>query len=329
MPAWFLPPLPDLPQLVDRLVKQVPIGRLTTFGDIATALGDVKAARWVAEVLRESPSDSPLPVHRVVRQTGELPHGADGQRERLIVEGIPFLAKDRVAVEEVRWSAFVGPQPLRELCDWQNRMGAAAKLRPWTMIPVILGGVDLSYTSPNEAVAAYVSVDVASGQVRFQHTIRRPVSFPYIPGYLTFREAPVLLDLLADVRQLGALDPVVLVDGSGRLHPRRAGIAVALGLLADCATIGVAKHQLCGRVRADQSVEGCPTIEHGGETLGVRLDGGSKRRTLFVSPGHGFDLESAVRLTRAVWRTERLPLPTFHADRISRDAVRLLASGGT
>lgn len=319
MSNWSLPPLPDLTCLLDRLLDQVPIGRVTTFGDLATALGDVRAARWVAEALADFPPDRP--VHRVVRKTGELSISAIEQRARLIVEDCPLLSSGNVDMDAARWSAFTSPQPFRELCDWQVRMAAAAVLHPWSEPPATIGGVDLSYVSSAEAVAAYVQIEVASGRVLFHHTIRRSVPFPYIPGYLTFREALVLLNLLDEVREQRGLDPLILVDGSGRLHPRRAGIAVAVGLLADCATIGVSKHQLCGR-QTDRVLLGCPVIEHDGEATGAVMDGGSKRRTLFTSPGHGIDLASAIRCTRAVWRTERLPLPTFHADRLSREAVR-------
>ena len=317
--SWTLPPLPDLTNLLDRLLEQVPAGRVTTFGDLATALGDVRAARWVAEALGEPSSNSS--AHRVVRKSGELAARAISQRQRLVAEHCPFLSDNRIDLEHARWSTFTSPQPLRKLCDWQLRMAAAATLPPWTEMPTTIAGVDLSYSSSAKAVAAYVRIDVASGRVVFCHTIRRSAPFPYIPGYLTFREAPVLVDLLEEVRQHGPLDPLILVDGSGRLHPRRAGIAVAVGLLADCATIGVSKHQLCGR-RTLEFVEGCPVIEHDGEAVGAVLDGGSKRRTLYVSPGHRIDLASAVRCTKAVWRSERLPLPTFHADRLSRAAVR-------
>jgi deoxyribonuclease V len=320
MSAWSLPPLPDLTELLAQLLDQVPAGRVTTYGDLATALGDVRAARWVAQALSDAPLSEHRAAHRVLRQTGVIVEAATAQRQQLIDEGCRFRAVWQVDMEAAR-SAFASPRPLTVLSAWQLRMSAAAELTPWSAPPATIGGVDLSYASSSEAVAAYVRIDVATGDVLFSHTLRRATPFPYIPGYLTFREAPVLVDLLADVRQQGRLDSLILVDGSGRLHPRRAGIAVAVGMLAGCATIGVSKHQLCGR-RTEQLVEGCPIIEHDEEAVGAVMDGGSKRRTLFVSPGQGIDLASAVRCTQAVWRNQRLPLPTFHADRLSRTVVR-------
>jgi len=316
--SWTLPPLPNLEDHVRCLLAQVPTGRVTTFGDIATALGDVRAARWVAEFAVEHANDASVPVHRLVRKTGDV---SDAQRSCLQSEGCP-LGDDGVDVEAARWPLESTSQPFRDLCDWQLRMAAAATLRPWKDVPATMGGVDLSYLSPREAIAAYASIDVASKLLRYSHTIRCEVPFPYIPGYLTFREAPVLLELLSEVRSQGALDPIVIVDGTGRLHPRRAGIGVALGLLADCTTIGVSKHQLCGRVLPGTLLEGCAMIEEAGEFVGAVLDGGSKRRMLFVSPGHGIDLESAIRVTRAVMHTQHLPLPTYHSDRLSRELVK-------
>ena len=78
--------------------------------------------------------------------------------------------------------------------------------------------------------------------------IRRAIRFPYITSYLTFRELPILLELLGEVRAAGRMAPVLLVDGSGILHPRRFGVASHLGVAADAATIGVTKKLLCGKV---------------------------------------------------------------------------------
>jgi deoxyribonuclease V len=322
MPDYTLPALPDLPETAGSLVRQVPAGRVTTFGDVATALGDVRAARWVAEAVASGElASAEAPVHRLVRKTGELTGALPAQRRQLLAEGCPFLPNGSIDVAAAQCHVVSHIQPLAELRAWQSHVAAAPDPARAIDVPASLGGVDLSYPSPREAVAAYVSVNVATGAVRFAELLRRNVRFPYIPGYLTFREAPVLLELLAEVRTRQELDPVILVDGTGRLHPRRAGIAVALGLLAGCVTVGVSKHQLCGCVAAHR-VEQCAAIEEAGETVGAVLEGGSRRRTLFVSPGFGIDLPSAIRCTQAVWRLARLPLPLFHADRLSRQAAR-------
>lgn len=320
MSRWELPSLPDLSETLRHLLNQVPAGYVTTFGALAQHLGDVQAARWVAEFLRSAPADYG-PVHRVVRKSGELPLGAT-QRERLLAEGCPLLSDGRVDLTLAAYSLQSQERPLQILRAWQNRLAESVTLVPPATAPSTLGGIDVSYQGTNEASAAYVSVDLATGQLRWSYQIRRPVTFPYLTGYLTFREAPIVLELIHVVRQQQELDAVILVDGSGRLHPRRAGIAVAIGLLADCVTVGVSKHQLCGRVSSEQFVKGCAAIVQNGEIVGAKLDGGSKRRTLFVSPGQGIDLATAVCLTRQAWLSQRLPLPIWYADRLSRAALQ-------
>jgi deoxyribonuclease V len=323
MPGWTLPPLPDLHAALRTLLREIPPGRVTTYGDLARQLGDVGAARWVAEALSQVAPDFG-PSHRVVRKSGELPAGSV-QREQLLAEGCPLLPEGLVDVSRAAFPLPDVGQPLQTIREWQRGLAEAVTLPAWSAVPVTIGGIDVSYAADHTAVAAYASVNVATAELQWSCVVSREVPFPYIPGYLTFREAPILLDLLAAVRRQHALDPVILVDGSGRLHPRRSGIAVAMGLLADCATIGVSKHQLCGQVTADRPVDGCPGIALNGEVVGAKLDGGSRRRTLYVSPGHGIDLHSAVRFTRQVWRRERWPLPIWQADRLSR-AVAQTAS---
>ncbi|HUQ70508.1 MAG TPA: endonuclease V [Planctomycetaceae bacterium] len=347
--------LPDLPTALRALLAQIPRGCVTTFGDLATALGDIAAARWVAQWLRDEwqlfsgatgtalrarvlPSAKehghaePCPwhptqevSHRVVLRTGELPHWTDElqawQTAMLEADGVPFIARGRID-PVARWSAFVTDHPLRRLSEWQTATASQAVWTPWPTVPDIIGGVDLSYASPTSAVAAYVAVEVATGNVIFEHTVTAAVPFPYIPGYLTFRELPPLLALLDNVRLQTALAPVILVDGTGRLHPRQSGLAVSVGLCGGCTTVGVSKHQLCGQVREDDPLDGCPTIWQQSECLGVVMMTGSKRRTVFLSPGTGIALPSAIRMVRAVWSTERLPRPIARADTLSRKVAR-------
>ena len=301
-----IPPIPDLPGELRRLLVQVPTGRVTSFGDLAEALGDIGAARWVATEI-PAMRDEGLPWHRVVKRTGELP--GDPERQRLQRHRLD----SENAVREPLWNAFDSTRPLRALADWQtetSRLATFHEAVPW---PNRVGAVDLSYISDTEAVAAYAAVDTKTLQLIDSDSVRVAVPFPYIPGYLTFRELPALLALVERVRD--RITPVVLVDGSGRLHPRRFGIAVALGLLAGLSTVGVAKHRLCGKPRPDRDPG---ELWDGDEFLGYQIDGGSKRRTMYVSPGSGLDAASAVAIVRAVWRQRRSPEPIHWADALSR-----------
>jgi deoxyribonuclease V len=169
-------------------------------------------------------------------------------------------------------------------------------------------------------VAGYALVDVATGELLWSTTIRRPVCFPYITSYLTFRELPLLVDLIDEVRAHDRIAPVVLVDGTGILHPRQAGIASHLGVIAGLPTIGVTKKLLCGEVDIAglQPLESRPVLfEDQPIGVAIRTASGS-RRPLFISPGSGLDLASAEQIVRAVLSVRRLPLPLYWADKLSR-----------
>src|SRR5262249_17420027 len=147
---------------------------------------------------------------------------------------------------------FVSSRPLEKLEQLQRDLLSRISLEPPDRPSELAGGLDTSYASispagPIEAAAAYALVDVRSGRLEWSLTIRRQVRFPYIPGFLTFRESPLYLELLTEARRLGRLADVVFVDGNGILHHRRAGVASHTGVAASVPTIGIGKSLLCGQ----------------------------------------------------------------------------------
>lgn len=313
-------PSTDLLATLRGLLEQIPPGRVTTFGDLAEALGDLRAARWVAQAITKL---TDRPVHRVVKRTGKIvlsdPARAAVQWQRLADEGILCTPEGTLTLQDHRWTNFRCDAPLKQLAEWQERVALQASHRADVEVPRVMAGLDVSYASETEAVAAYVEVDVDTQALLFSATHRAPVSFPYITGYLTFRELPMHLALLDRVRQQKPLAKVILVDGAGQLHPRRAGIAVAVGVAADCVTIGVAKHHLLGRT---VSTEAEPLLEDRGEILGQMVFAANGKHPAYVSPGHQISLASAVQCVRAVWPSGRSPSPIWLADQLSRRIAR-------
>lgn len=136
----------------------------------------------------------------------------------------------------------------------------------------------------------------------------RDIEFPYVPGLLSFREAPVLLDAL---RKLTVKPDLIICDGQGIAHPRRLGLACHLGLLADVPAIGVAKSRLLGTHAEPGQAKGASAIlYHDGEPVGAVLRTRDSTKPVFVSPGHRVSIESAARFALECCGRYRLPETT-------------------
>ena len=318
-----LPPIPDLSECLRRLVYQIPLGRVATFGDLADALGDPVAARWVGRMAAEKAPSETCPWHRVVRADGSLsplPAHADlPRRRRLACENIA-VREGRVDLTQLRFRGFQSDRPLAQLRACQQQLARKLRRSPRKRIPALVAGVDVAYPDSRWAQAAYALVEAESGRLVWSETVRRRVEFPYITSYLSFRELPILLTLFDVVRAADKLAEVVLVDGSGILHPSGAGIAAHLGVVASMSTIGVTKKLLCGDVAIEgmRPGEARPVLIGGRPTgLALRPTSGT-RRPIFISPGHRVDLTYCERMVRGVMLDRRLPAPIYWADRFSR-----------
>jgi deoxyribonuclease V len=201
----------------------------------------------------------------------------------------------------------------RQARDIQLRLAARVRVTPLGAEPRFVAGVDSAFAA-GSCIAGVVLWDARTGGVVEQHVARRPLVFPYVPGLLSFREAPAIL---AALRRLRRRPDALLVDGHGLAHPRRFGIACHLGVLVGLPTAGCAKSRLVGAHAEPGAARGARTpLRDGAETLGSVLrtrDGG---KPIFVSVGHRIDLASAERLVLACARGHRLPEPTYLADRL-------------
>jgi deoxyribonuclease V len=134
------------------------------------------------------------------------------------------------------------------------------------------------------------------------------VEFPYVPGFLSFREAPLLL---AAWERLSLTPDLVVVDAQGIAHPRRLGLASHLGLFLDVPTIGCAKSVLCGRHGDPGEEPGASAfLLDNGEVIGAALRTKRGTKPVYVSIGHKVDLEAALRWVMACCHGYRLPEPT-------------------
>ncbi len=343
--AERLSPVPDLTHHLEQLLAQVPAGRVATCGDLAEALGNRIAARWIGHFALHHEHHAQCPCHRIVRVGGELGGYAAGSiqvKTRKLTEERVVVRQGVIDLERFGFREFVSDHPLEQLRQVQETIQRRIVLQPRRRIPKLVGGVDVAYPRPDVGVAAYALVETATGNLAWSTTVRRRITFPYISTYLSFREIPILLDLLDEVRAAGRMAEVLLVDGTGILHHRRAGIASHLGVVASSPTIGVTKKLLCGQVNVKGMAPGesrpvwgekgtgpiCAKHPsgHSGKLdlspflpIGVALrPTAGSLRPIFISPGHRVDVAFCEQLVRRLLRGRRLPEPIYWADRLSR-----------
>ena len=352
------PAVPELASCLRQLIVQTPPGKVTTCGDLAEALGNKIAAMWIGYFSLHHPHDADCMCHRIVRAGGKLGPfiiRAEEKEKILAREGIEIHA-GLVDLGRFGFHDFHSDRPLEKLRHVQEAIQRRIVLRPRRRIPKYVGAVDVAYPNAEEGKAAYALVETATGRLVWSATLRRRVVFPYITTYLAFREIPILLELLDQVRAAGRLAEVLLVDGSGILHHRHAGVASHLGVVASLPTIGVTKKLLCGRMDIEGMKPGesrsvweenpsaghvpllrrssaeCHSLpehclfqavaqeEGNGKLLGVALrPTAGSLRPIFVSPGHRVDVAFSERLVRMLLLGRRLPEPLYWADRLSRE----------
>ena len=174
--------------------------------------------------------------------------------------------------------------------------------------PRFIAGVDISVKrEAGQATGAVVILEYPDLRVVEVKVIGGRLDFPYIPGLLSFREAPMVL---AACQELTIVPDLILVDGQGVAHPRRMGLASHLGLFLDTPTIGCAKSLLCGQHEVpDEEPGSYAEIVDGGEIIGAALRTKLNVKPVYISIGHKLSLESAIYWVLKCCRGYRLPEP--------------------
>ena len=193
----------------------------------------------------------------------------------------------------------------------QNELRGLVKIAPPPAVSVV-AGVDCAFGDAHVFAMAVVW-DVERRAVVETRALRRALQFPYVPGLLSFREAPALVAVL---RRVATAFDAVLCDGQGLAHPRRMGLACHLGVLLNKTTVGCAKSRLVGTYVEPGSERGAHSeLLHRGERVGSVLRTRAGVKPLFVSPGHCCDQRGAVDLVLRCGGGYRLPEPVRLADR--------------
>ncbi len=207
-----------------------------------------------------------------------------------------------------------------ELKALQKTLARRIKFLPLRKIPRLVGGADVSYPCSRFALGAVVIYDLEKKRVLEEALAEVEIDFPYVPGFLSFREVPVLKKVISRLKNL---PEVFLVDGQGVLHPRGLGLASHLGLEIEIPTIGVAKKPLVGDFEppADE-VGAISPVYLDGKVKGVVFRSRKGVKPIFVSPGHLIDLPSAIKVVKSCLSGYRLPEPLRLAHVFSQKARR-------
>ncbi|MBF2074535.1 MAG: deoxyribonuclease V [Synechococcales cyanobacterium C42_A2020_086] len=193
-----------------------------------------------------------------------------------------------------------------------------------------VAGIDVGFEESGTITrAAVVVLSFPELRLVAQAIARRPTCFPYVPGLLSFREVPAVLDAL---QNLSTMPDLLLCDGQGTAHPRRFGIACHIGLLTGLPAIGVGKSLLVGRHTEvpDQKGAWVP-LQYQGDTIGAVLRTRIGTKPLYISPGHRISLPTAIDYVLRCTTKYRLPETTRYAHKLASEtpAAQLESNPGT
>lgn len=178
----------------------------------------------------------------------------------------------------------------------------------------VIAGIDCAFSRDDNtgycAIILYSFPDLSVIEECYHYS---DIPFPYVPGLLSFREGPLILETF---RKLSQKPDCIIIDGQGIAHPRRFGIASHIGFLLDIPSIGCAKSRLCGMYDNPGVTSGSavPLTDNNGEQIGIVYRTRDNVKPVFISPGHRVGFESALKIITRCSGKYRIPLPTRNAD---------------
>jgi deoxyribonuclease V len=268
----------DFNRSLMELLIQIPEGRISTYQIIAQALGDCFAEKAVKKSLNETRWNQDNVVEKLEK-------------------GVPF-------------SGFVSEKPLEKLRDLQLSLSHEVITKDEFTELNLVAGVDVAYHK-NKAYVACVVMD-SQFNIVDSYSTSLEIFFPYIPTYLSFREAPPIFSVLAKVSKFDA----ILVNGHGVAHPRGCGLATYVGLKLRKPTIGVARNILVGEAKPHDNQ--LSSIIYEEKIIGKEIITRSGGR-LYVSVGNMISLSSSCKISLKFTRNNSLPEPLMKAHNLARD----------
>jgi deoxyribonuclease V len=282
------------------LVSQIPKGKVSTYGELAKALGDIRASRTVGQMLAANPRPVIVPCHRVVMTDGNIggysgSGGINKKIELLRSEGVSIKRNHVIDFQRFLYTNFETDLPLKKLAGEQRKLGKKVLLMDGFSNIETVAGIDVAYTE-DTAYGACVVYDYHNKNFVEEVIVKAKVEFPYIPTFLGYRELPVIEKL---IKKLKVTPTIFMIDGNGILHPLKFGIASHVGVKMNVPTIGVAKTLLLGKVMKNLIYIGnCSEIIYNNEVLGYALKSSQKGNPIYVSPGHKISFKTALGVVK-------------------------------
>lgn len=216
-------------------------------------------------------------------------------------------------------SVFAHPWDLSptEAREFQGRLLSHVRIEPLDQPVRWVAGVDVGMKG-DVGRAAVVVLSLSTLEPVEAAVAEEPLSFPYVPGLLAFREGP---PVLAALEKLERRPDLLIFDAHGMAHPRRMGLATHLGILLDLPSVGCAKSRLCGEHGEPDSERGSwVLLTDDGETIGAVLRTRDDVRPVYVSIGHRVTLQDAIEMVLRCGTGYRLPETTRWAHRVAGGA---------
>lgn len=211
--------------------------------------------------------------------------------------------------------SFIWPENINDARAIQIALKNKVKIIPFRKNLRFIAGVDASF-SKDKVIGVACLYNYPELTLKAESFAVTEVSFPYIPGFLSFREGPVIIEAL---NKLKIKPDVILFDGQGIAHPKGLGIASHIGVLLDMPTIGCAKSRLVGEYKEPKLKKGeWSPLKYNHDVIGAVLRTKNNVKPVFVSPGHRIDLQTAIDFVLNCTRKYRIPEPLRRADYLSK-----------
>jgi len=276
------------------LVRQIPDGKISTYGAVARALGDIRASRAVGRMMNQNPNADDMPCFKIVYSDGKLGGfglGIDDKIRRLKQDDISVKDGRIVDFKDVLFDDFKTDYPLKKLRSEQIDLSKKVEIIDGFEEIETVAGFDVAYPKNDfdDCCGACVVMDYETKKIIEEKTIYTKIFFPYIPTYLSFRELPFMKKLVVSLK---SKPTILMIDGNGLMHPYGFGIASHVGVSFDIPSIGVAKSMLCGKLENN-------VVKIGNKKIGDALFSSKRvRKPIYVSPGHNISFKTSLEVVK-------------------------------